>query len=135
MMTAVTQLLLSRYSGQRDIALGTAVSGRERAALEGLVGFFVNTLVLRSRIDESRSFAELLGGVRETVRDAFAHQDVAEAVVGYLAPVRERYAEVRSDEDGLERTLAAGAEKARALASATLAEVRVAMGVGPSRPA
>jgi tryptophanyl-tRNA synthetase len=60
-------------------------------------------------------------------------QAVADAVVGYLAPVRERYEEIRADEDGLERVLAAGAEKARAIASATLRDVREAMGVGPVR--
>ena len=58
---------------------------------------------------------------------------VAEAVVGYLAPVRERYAELRADEDGLEDVLAAGAEKARTMARATIADVREAMGVGPVR--
>ena len=58
---------------------------------------------------------------------------VAEAVVGYLAPVRERYEGLRSDEAALEATLAAGAEKARAIASVTLADVRDAMGVGPPR--
>jgi tryptophanyl-tRNA synthetase len=57
-------------------------------------------------------------------------QAVAEAVVELLAPVRERYAELRPDEAALERALAAGAEKARAIASQTLAEVRVRMGVG-----
>jgi tryptophanyl-tRNA synthetase len=56
---------------------------------------------------------------------------VAEAVVEYLAPVRERYEALRADEAELERTFAAGAEKARAIASATLSEVRDAMGVGP----
>jgi tryptophanyl-tRNA synthetase len=56
---------------------------------------------------------------------------VAEAVVDYLAPVRERYAELRGDEAELERVLALGAEKARAIAAATLAEVRAAIGVGP----
>jgi tryptophanyl-tRNA synthetase len=56
---------------------------------------------------------------------------VAEAVVEELAPVRARYAEIRPDEAALEATLAAGAEKARAIASATLADVRAAMGVGP----
>jgi tryptophanyl-tRNA synthetase len=56
---------------------------------------------------------------------------VAEEVVTYLAPVRERYAELRADEAGLERTFAAGAEKARAIAAPILAEVREAMGVGP----
>ncbi|MBM3666581.1 MAG: tryptophan--tRNA ligase [Actinobacteria bacterium] len=57
---------------------------------------------------------------------------VAEAVVDYLAPVRERYAELRPDEAALEQALAAGAEKARAIAAETLAEVRPAMGTGPA---
>jgi tryptophanyl-tRNA synthetase len=60
-------------------------------------------------------------------------QAVGEAVVEYLAPVRERYETVRADERALEATLAAGAEKARAIASATVADVRQAMGVGPRR--
>jgi tryptophanyl-tRNA synthetase len=58
---------------------------------------------------------------------------VADAVVDYLAPVRERYGEIRDDEDGLERSLADGAEKARAIASDTMVDVREAMGVGPPR--
>src|SRR5437763_9636887 len=60
-------------------------------------------------------------------------QAVADAVVGYLAPVRERYEELRADEPALERILAAGAEKARAIAADTLSDVRSAMGVGPVR--
>jgi tryptophanyl-tRNA synthetase len=55
---------------------------------------------------------------------------VAESVTEFLAPVRERYEELRPDEETLERTLSAGAEKARAIASETLAEVRAAMGIG-----
>jgi tryptophanyl-tRNA synthetase len=55
---------------------------------------------------------------------------VAEAVVDCLMPIRERYAELRGDEAGLEEILAAGAEKARAIASDTLADVRRAVGVG-----
>jgi tryptophanyl-tRNA synthetase len=55
---------------------------------------------------------------------------VAEAVVQYLAPVRERYRELRPDEAALESTLAEGADRARALASETMAEVRAVMGVG-----
>jgi len=58
---------------------------------------------------------------------------VAEAVVEYLAPVRQRYAELRPDEAALESVLAAGTEKARAIASVTLADVRDAMGIGPRR--
>jgi tryptophanyl-tRNA synthetase len=60
-------------------------------------------------------------------------QAVGEAVVDYLAPVRERYEALRSDQDGLERLLAVGAGKARAIASETLVDVRAAMGVGPVR--
>jgi len=56
---------------------------------------------------------------------------VAEAVVGYLAPTRERYHEIRADEAALEDVLVQGAERARAIASGTLADVRRAMGVGP----
>jgi tryptophanyl-tRNA synthetase len=59
---------------------------------------------------------------------------VADAVVEYLAPVRERYGELRSDEAQLERILATGAEKARAIASDTVADVREVMGVVPVRP-
>ena len=54
-----------------------------------------------------------------------------EALVELLAPVRERYVELRSDAAGLEDTLAQGAERARSIASGTMAEVRGAMGIGP----
>jgi tryptophanyl-tRNA synthetase len=57
---------------------------------------------------------------------------VADAVVDFLAPVRERYEELRPDEAALESTLSAGAEKAREIASGTLADVRSAIGVGPA---
>src|SRR5712691_9986604 len=56
---------------------------------------------------------------------------VAEAVVEYLAPVRKRYDEIRPDQGALEETLSKGAEKARAIASQTVAEVRARMGIGP----
>ena len=56
---------------------------------------------------------------------------VADGVIEYLAPVRERYAELRADEPELERILAVGAERARAIAADTLTDVREAMGVGP----
>jgi tryptophanyl-tRNA synthetase len=58
---------------------------------------------------------------------------VAEAVVEFLAPVRLRYEEIRPDEAALEQTFGIGAEKAREIASQTLAEVRAAMGIGPRR--
>jgi tryptophanyl-tRNA synthetase len=58
---------------------------------------------------------------------------VAEALVAYLAPVRERYAQLRADEEHLEAVLAGGAQRAEAIAAGTLGDVREAMGVGPPR--
>jgi tryptophanyl-tRNA synthetase len=58
---------------------------------------------------------------------------VADAVIDYLAPVRERYHEIRADETAVEETLELGAERARAIAADTLADVRQAMGVGAVR--
>jgi tryptophanyl-tRNA synthetase len=58
---------------------------------------------------------------------------VAEAVVDFLAPVRERYPELRADEERLEEILEGGAERARAIARETVADAREAMGVGPAR--
>ena len=57
---------------------------------------------------------------------------VGEALVEMLAPVRERYRELRADEQGLERTLAMGADRAREIAQQTMAEVRPLMGIGPA---
>jgi tryptophanyl-tRNA synthetase len=58
---------------------------------------------------------------------------VGDAVVAELEPLQERYREIRDDERALEQILAAGADKARAIAAPTLADVREAMGVGPPR--
>jgi tryptophanyl-tRNA synthetase len=73
--------------------------------------------------------------VEEHMRGARGYGDlkaaVAEAVIDLLGPVRERYDAIRADEDLLEAALAAGADKARAMARDTLADVRGAMGVGP----
>jgi len=74
--------------------------------------------------------------VEADMADARGYGDLktatAEAVVEWLAPVRERYEELRGDEAALEEILAAGAEKARGMAQETLADVRSAMGVGPA---
>ncbi len=60
-------------------------------------------------------------------------QAVADAVVEYLSPVRDRYEDLRADEQELDRILARGAEKARSICVETLLDVREAMGVGPVR--
>ncbi|MDQ4105186.1 MAG: condensation domain-containing protein, partial [Actinomycetota bacterium] len=89
-LIAACQLLLHRWSGQDDIAVGTVTSGREKAELERLIGFFVNTLVLRSTVGDNHTFIEFLHQVRGTILDAFAHQDVPfERLVDELQPVRD----------------------------------------------
>lgn len=69
-------ILLSRYSGQTDIVVGTAVANRNRAEIEGLIGFFVNTLPLRTRLDDNPTFVELLGRVRHNTLAAYQHQEL-----------------------------------------------------------
>ncbi|MEV4096074.1 amino acid adenylation domain-containing protein [Streptosporangium saharense] len=75
-LVAAGQVLLARYGGTRDVAVGTATSGRDRPELEGLVGAFINTVVLRSTVDDRLSFTAFLDRVRETVLGALANQDV-----------------------------------------------------------
>ncbi|HSZ29503.1 MAG TPA: amino acid adenylation domain-containing protein, partial [Pseudonocardiaceae bacterium] len=89
-LTAAVQLLLSRYCNQRDIAVGTVTSGRGRAELEKLVGFFVNTVVLRSWVESTQPFDDFLAAVRETVLEAFAHDEVPfDRLVEELRPERD----------------------------------------------
>jgi amino acid adenylation domain-containing protein/FkbH-like protein len=86
------QLLLSRYTGQTDIAIGTPISGRSRAETEPLIGFFINTLVLRTDLSGNPSLRELLQRVRQTALDAYAHQDLPfEKLVEELQPDRDLY--------------------------------------------
>ncbi|WP_446042807.1 condensation domain-containing protein, partial [Streptomyces albidoflavus] len=89
-LTAAVKALFARYTGEQDIAVGTASAGRNEGGLEGLVGFLVNTVVLRTRIDPEASFDALLGQVRGTVLDAFAHEDVPfERLVEAVQPERD----------------------------------------------
>ncbi|MBF0272353.1 MAG: amino acid adenylation domain-containing protein [Magnetococcales bacterium] len=84
-------VLLSRYSGQSDLVVGSPVANRNRAELEGLIGFFVNTLVLRLDLSREPTFRTLLQQIRQTTLDAYAHQDVPfEHLVERLKPTRTR---------------------------------------------
>ena len=75
-MLAAFFVLLSRYTRQRDLVVGSPIAGRTRTELEPLVGFFLNTLVLRGDLSGDPTFRELVGRVRHAALDAYAHQDV-----------------------------------------------------------
>ena len=83
------KVLLQRYTGQDDILVGAAFSGRNRAEIEGLLGFFVNTLVMRTDLSGDLTFRQLLRRVKETTLGAYAHQDLPfEKLVEVLNPER-----------------------------------------------
>ncbi|HZI20311.1 MAG TPA: non-ribosomal peptide synthase/polyketide synthase [Pyrinomonadaceae bacterium] len=83
------QALLSRYTAQTDIAVGTPVAGRLRPELEGLIGLFINTLVVRTDLSADPSFPELVGRVRDACLGAFSHQETPfEMVVEAVNPER-----------------------------------------------
>ncbi|MEW5930203.1 MAG: amino acid adenylation domain-containing protein, partial [Gemmatimonadota bacterium] len=70
------QALLSTWSGQDDVVVGTPVAGRTRRETEGLIGFFVNMLALRGDLSGDPTWSELLGRVRETALGAYDHQEL-----------------------------------------------------------
>ncbi|MEU9853530.1 amino acid adenylation domain-containing protein [Streptomyces sp. NPDC047974] len=89
-LVTVTKVLLARYRGDSDVAVGTVTLGRQRPELESLIGFFINTVVLRSQVDESLTFTELLDRVRGGLLDAFAHDEVPfQRLVDTLRPERD----------------------------------------------
>ncbi|MEU0149801.1 amino acid adenylation domain-containing protein [Streptomyces sp. NPDC006288] len=87
---AAFQVLLSRYTGSGDIAVGTPVSGRDRPETEEMLGLFLNTLVLRTDLSGDPGFAEVLTRLREGALDDYGHQEVPfERLVNALAPERD----------------------------------------------
>jgi amino acid adenylation domain-containing protein/non-ribosomal peptide synthase protein (TIGR01720 family) len=70
------KVLLSRYTGQADIVIGSAIANRNRREIEPLIGLFVNTLVLRTDLGGNPSFREVLRRVRGVALEAYAHQDL-----------------------------------------------------------
>ncbi|MCP4378608.1 MAG: amino acid adenylation domain-containing protein, partial [bacterium] len=90
-MTLLTTftILLSRYSRQNDVCVGSPIANRTHSQTEDLMGFFVNTLVLRSRIRPQSRCLDLLHATRTTCLEAYAHQDLPfEMLVEQLQPTR-----------------------------------------------
>ncbi|HEX4494362.1 MAG TPA: non-ribosomal peptide synthase/polyketide synthase [Thermoanaerobaculia bacterium] len=89
-LLAAFSAVLSRYSGQPDVPVGSPIANRTRAETEGLIGFFANTLVLRVDLAEAPAFRELLARVREITLAAYAHQELPfERVVEEVNPQRD----------------------------------------------
>ena len=88
-LMAAFQVMLSRYSGQQDIVVGTDVANRNHVELEPLIGFFVNQLTIRAYLGADPTGRELLKRVRETSLAAYANQDAPfERVVERVNPMR-----------------------------------------------
>jgi amino acid adenylation domain-containing protein len=75
-LCAAYMMLLGRYTGRNDIAVGTPTAGRSRREFENLIGCFANLVVLRTSLSGSPTFLELIQRVRLTVLDALDHQDM-----------------------------------------------------------
>jgi amino acid adenylation domain-containing protein len=69
-------VLISRYSGQLDLLVGSPIANRNSSAIEKLMGFFANTLALRGDLSGNPSFLALLERVKQTTLSAYAHQDL-----------------------------------------------------------
>ncbi|CAD5916872.1 Surfactin synthase subunit 1 [Planktothrix agardhii] len=69
-------VLLSRYSGQTDLVIGSPIANRNRTEIEKLIGFFVNSLVLRFDLSQEPTFEDFLFQVKQTTQNAYDHQDL-----------------------------------------------------------
>ncbi|NOU71105.1 amino acid adenylation domain-containing protein [Paenibacillus sp. LMG 31458] len=74
MLLAAYQVLLSKYSGQTDVIVGTPVAGRPLAETENILGMFVNTLAIRSQPESGKTFAQFLEEVKRSSLLALEHQ-------------------------------------------------------------
>ncbi|WP_106793798.1 non-ribosomal peptide synthetase [Aquimarina sp. Aq78] len=90
MLLSAFKIILSRYSHQEDICVGTPIANRTQAELEELIGFFVNSLALRTTIDCELDFNDLLQEVKKTTLEAYDHQLVPfEKVVDQVVDSRD----------------------------------------------
>lgn len=89
-LVAAYQMMLGRYSGQRDAAVGALIANRNRLETEGLIGFFINQLALRMDLSGSPILRELMRRVREATLGAYDHQEIPfEKLVEELSPERD----------------------------------------------
>ncbi|MDM8515212.1 amino acid adenylation domain-containing protein [Desulfobacterales bacterium HSG16] len=88
-LLAVFSILMARYSGQKDILIGSPVANRHIKSVEPLTGFFVNTLVFRTKLDGNPKFTNVLEQVKKNAAEAYSNQDIPfEHLVEILQPGR-----------------------------------------------
>ncbi len=89
-LVAALETLIHRYTGQVDVAIGTAIAGRLQEEVEPLIGFFINNLVLRTDLSGNPTFRTLVDRVRDVALAAYAVQDVPfERVIDAVRPERD----------------------------------------------
>ncbi len=87
---AAFNVLLMRYTGQTDVAVGVPLAARHDARLRDMVGYFANTVVMRNHLEGHAGFNTLLERVRQTTLAALAHQDMPfDRLVAELNPERD----------------------------------------------
>ncbi len=87
---AAYQILLTRYTRDPDITIGTPYAGRTHPHLDHLIGFFVSSLPLHANLAANPAFTDLLAQTRTTTLDAFDHQDLPyEQIIEELNPPRD----------------------------------------------
>ena len=75
-LLAAFEMLLARYTGQEDFAIGSPVANRTQAETEPLIGYFINMVVMRGDLSGDPDFRTLVRRVSETALDAYEHQEL-----------------------------------------------------------
>ncbi|TQV77359.1 amino acid adenylation domain-containing protein [Aliikangiella marina] len=89
-LQTVLAILISKYSAEKDVVIGTPVSGRHHSQLEDLIGFFINSVALRNNLSDDLSVSDLLQNNKQMILDGFANQYLPfEMVVDELSPQRD----------------------------------------------
>lgn len=70
------KILLYRYTGERDVIVGSPVANRTRPGTDSLIGLFANILILRTALEDDPSFRDILSRVRRVTLDAYSHQEL-----------------------------------------------------------
>ena len=125
-------LLLSRYSGQLDISVGSTIANRPHPQLEKLIGVFLNTLVLRSDLSGDPTVMELLKRVKTTALEAYQYQNVPFEQVDALNPARDMsHSRLFQVMFILQNTPGAAADSTTTPSGLSISQIELERGVSP----